>query len=571
MAHDLIIRGGTVVDGTGAPSRTADVAIDGERVSAIGNLRGVSAQRTIDADGHLVTPGFVDLHSHFDAQIGWDPLLSSSCWHGVTTVLMGNCGMSFAPVGPEDGPVLAHMMESVEDIPARSILAGLPWTWDTYGEYLDVVETLPKGVNVAGMVGHVALRYRVMGERSIDADESSAVAPSPEELAAMATLAREALRSGALGISTSRSLVHRVPDGRHVPGTWADRLELLALGSVLAEFPGTIFEGAPRFTEADGVTPRVLDEFEHFAVLSATAGCRTTFNLSTLGSVPGHWRTVLDATARANAAGARIRPQTTPRSIGILFSIAASTPWDRLPAWAALAPLSFTERLAVFHDDARANELVAQADAAGGGIDELYVMTPETGARYLPDTAAKLATIAARNGRTPAGEFVELVRRHAGQVVLNWPVQNTDWDAIEAMLVDPNIIMGLADAGAHATQIMDASQASFFLAHWVRDRGLLGIEEGVRRITGDTAAFVGLRDRGVLREGAFADVNVLDLDALALDLPEIVHDFPEGAPRFVQRCQGIDTTVVNGAVFMERGEHSGALAGRLLRAGRDTV
>ena len=562
MTHDLVIRGGTIVDGSGAGAYRADLAIDGGTITAIGSVD-AGARRTIDADGAIVTPGFVDLHSHFDAQIGWDPLLSSSCWHGVTTVLMGNCGMSFAPLRPGDHETLARMMESVEDIPGDSIIEGLAWNWETYGEYLDAVDALPKGVNVGGLIGHVALRYYVMGARSIDHDS----VPTDDELAAMTSLAREALAAGAIGVSTSRSLTHRVPDLRNVPGTWADARELAALAEALREFPHAIFEGAPRFTHEDGSTPRIEEEFDLFAAVARAAGCRTTFNLSTSASVPGHWRVVLDRAAAVNAEGLHVRPQTTPRAIGVLFSLAAATPWDRLPAWSALREQSFSERLAAIRDPQRRRELVAEADAAGRGIDELYVMTPERGARYELDPENRLTAHAARNGRTPAAEFCELVDRYDGAVLLNWPVQNGDFAAIEAMLDDPNIIMGLADAGAHATQIMDASQATYFLQHWVRERKHFTIEEGVRRLTSDTAAFLGFDDRGVLAPGKRADVNVIDFDALQLELPEIVHDFPGGAPRYIQRPEGIEATVVNGEVFMERGEHTGALAGRLLRGG----
>jgi len=366
-------------------------------------------------------------------------------------------------------------------------------------------------------------------------------------------------------VSTSRSLVHRVPDGRHVPGTWADDRELGALAAALVRHPHAIFEGAPRFTHADGTTPRVEDEFDLFAGVAAAAGCRTTFNLSTLGSVPGHWRIVLDRAAAANVGGAQIRPQTTPRAIGVLFSLAASTPWDQLPAWAALQALDPKQRLAAIRDPNRRDELIAEAERSGRGIDELYVMTPDRGARYELDPDRRLATLAAQRGHGAAAEFLRLADEHDGAVLLNWPVQNGDFAAIEAMLNDPHIIMGLADAGAHATQIMDASQATFFLQHWVRERGHFSIEEGVRRITSDTADFLGITDRGRIAEGAYADLNVVDLDALHLELPEIVHDFPGNAPRYVQRCRGIEATVVNGAVFMERGEHTGALTGRLLR------
>ena len=391
------------------------------------------------------------------------------------------------------------------------------------------------------------------------------VALSDDELASLERVATDALRSGALGVSTSRSLVHRAPDGRHVPGTWADNRELGALAAALAKHPNAIFEGAPRFTHADGKTPRVEDETEMFIAVARASGARTTFNRSTLGSVPGPWRSVLDDAATANSQGLHIRPQTTPRAIGVLFSLAASTPWDRSPSWGGLQACSTAQRLAALRDPAQRAALIADGEALGRGIDELYVMTPEHGARYELDPTNTLVARSARNGRSPVGEFVELCLQFDGAVILNWPVQNGDFAAIEAMLNDPNIIMGLADAGAHATQIMDASQATYFLQHWVREREHFTIEEGIRRITSDTASFLGLADRGVIREGARADLNVIDLDALHLELPEIVHDFPGGAARYIQKCTGIDTTIVNGEVFMQQGEHTGALSGRLLR------
>ena len=333
MAHDLVIRGGTLVDGTGAPATTADVAIDGDRVVEVGRVVG-SGRHEIDADGLVVTPGFVDIHTHLDAQMSWDPIGSSSCWHGVTSVVLGNCGVTFAPVLPGGREFLAEMMESVEDIPAQSILDGLSWNWETYGEYLADVAGLSKGVNVGGMVGHCAVRVAAMGERSLDEDPATA-----EDIAAMVPMVDEALAAGALGFSSSRTFLHRVPDGRYVPGTHAAEDELLAFADSLGRYGG-IFECAPKLggrNDPDGVFTR--DEIRMYGEISRRAGCPVTFGLTQVDIVPDMHLRVLDYVATENADGARIRPQTTSRQIGILFGLSGRTPFDRADGWDQLADL----------------------------------------------------------------------------------------------------------------------------------------------------------------------------------------------------------------------------------------
>ena len=564
MAHDLVIENGEVVDGTGAPARRADIGIDGDRITAIaepGSLGGAS--RTIDADGRYVTPGFVDLHSHLDAQIGWDPLMSSSCWHGVTSVVMGNCGMTFAPVRPGQAGVLAGAMESVEDIPASCILSGLPWNWESYGEYLDVIDAMPKGINTGGYVGDVALRTYVIGDRACEQD----YAATEDELTAMAHEVESALEAGALGYSISRSLTHRVPDGRWVPGTWADPKEFLAIAEPLGRLQRGVIECAPRFNETDGSTSRTDDEMAWIAELSQTLGRPFTFNLTQMRSLGDHYRRVLELAVDANAHGAQLRPQTTPRGIGVLFGLAANTPIDNLPAYAPLRPLDLAGRVAALRDPNVRAQLIADGLAADqSSYDRMYLMTPEIGATYRYGTDDSMGAQARMLGISPVELYLDVLIATDGAAVINWPVLNEDFDAIAELLASPVTIMGLADAGAHATQIMDASQPTFFLSHWVRDTGVMTVEEGVRRLTSDTANFIGYRDRGVLREGAYADVNVIDLDAMWLPIPEIVHDFPGAAARFVQRARGIDHTIVNGAPFLDHGEPTGALAGRLLRS-----
>jgi N-acyl-D-aspartate/D-glutamate deacylase len=561
-ALDLVVRNGTVVDGTGAPARVADVGIVGDRVVAVGEVGGRGA-REIDARDRIVTPGFVDLHTHLDAQIGWDPLLTSSCWHGVTSVVMGNCGVTFAPVRPADREWLAEMMESVEDIPAASIRDGLPWDWETYGEYLVALDRMPKGINVGGMVGHCALRYHAMGERSLGTEPGPP--PTPEELAAMRALVDEAMSAGALGFSTSRTLRHRVPDGRFVPGTWAEPDELIALAEVLGRHGAGVVECSPRFDGDGPAEPRVESELAWMRAVARASGRPVTFNLSQTREQGGHYRRAIELALAANAAdGSCIRPQTTSKCVGVVFSLASSTPFDRHPAWAALRGLPLADKLAVLR--ARRDVLVAEAIDDWAGMDAFFVVDGDPEVRYDNDPARSLAARARARGTTPVETFVDLCLATDGRAVLQWPLLNQDLDAIEELITNPVVLMGLADAGAHVGQIIDASQPTYYLTYWVRERGVVPLEEAVRRLTSDTAGFVGIPDRGVLRAGAHADLNVIDWDRLALRLPEFVHDFPHGAGRWVQGATGYDATIVNGHVTFEQGEHSGVFAGTVVRS-----
>ena len=563
MAHDLVITGGTVVDGTGAAARRADVAIDGDRVVAVGEVDPGGARRVIDAEGRVVTPGFVDLHSHLDAQVGWDPTMSSSCWHGVTSVVMGNCGMTFAPVRPGQAEVLATAMESVEDIPAECILDGLSWDWESYGEYLDEVDSLPKGINAGGYVGDVAIRLYVAGDASCERDFTA----TDDQLADMAAQVDAAMRDGAFGYSISRSLFHRVPDGRNVPGTWTDPSEFFAVAAPLRELGRGVLESAPRYNIENAPGSRVAEELAWMADISRQLGRPFSFNLQQIRSLDDHYREVMELAATANQAGSQLRPQITPRSVGVLFSFAANTLIDDLASFQALRPLDLAGRVAAIRDPELRARLVEEGRSkAIEPFEIMYLMPAGSDARYVYDESDSIAAIARRRGVTPVEAYLDEMDASDGRSVVNWPVMNERDDAVREMVTSPVTIMGLADAGAHATQIMDASQPTWLLSHWVRDEGVLSIEEGVRRLTSDTAQFIGYRDRGVLAPGAYADVNVIDLDGLALDVPEIVHDFPGDAPRFVQRARGIEHTIVNGEAFMEAGEHTGALAGRLLRS-----
>ena len=563
MAHDLVITGGVVVDGTGAPSRRADVAVDGDRITAVGEVDAGGAGRVIDAEGRIVTPGFVDMHSHLDAQIGWDPTMSSSCWHGVTSVVMGNCGMTFAPVRPGQAELLATAMESVEDIPASCILEGLPWDWEGYDGYLRALESLPMGLNAGGFVGDVALRLYVAGDAACDPEYRL----SEEQLAEIARLVEQALDAGALGYSISRSLFHRVPDGRNVPGTWSDPGEFFATAEPLARLGRGVLESAPRYNLENQPGDRVEEELAWMVEISRVTGRPFTFNLQQITSLGEHYRRVLAIVEEGNRSGAQLRPQITPRSVGVLFSLAANSPIDDLPSYQPFRSATLEEKVAALRDpELRARLIEEGAGKTPDQFEAMYLMPAGEPARYAYTDDDSVAAFARRKGVSVVEAYLDEMDRSEGRSIVNWPVMNAQESAIEELLTSPVTIMGLADAGAHATQIMDASQPTYVLSHWVRDRGLISLEEGVRRLSSDTAQFVGYRDRGVVREGAFADLNVIDLDGVSLQLPEIVRDFPGGAPRFVQRATGIEHTIVNGVPFMEAGEHTSALPGRLLRS-----
>ena len=569
-SFDIAITGGTVVDGTGAPARLADVGIRDGRIAEIaepGRLDG-TARRTIDAEGRHVTPGFVDIHSHLDAQVAWDPVCSSSCWHGVTSVVVGNCGVTFAPVKPTDHDLLARLMESVEDIPARSIMEGLAWNWSSYGEYYGALDAMPKGINVGGMVGHCAVRFYAMGEKSIDRDSH----PDADELRVMVDTVDEAIAAGALGFSTSRVLGHRTPDGRPVPGTFALPDELLALSEPLRRYGRGVYEVVPRFETDDPATwEKAKSEVAWMGEVSRTSGRPLTFAFFQFPHLPEQYRRIMEFTAEQNRAGADVRPQSTARGIGVLFGAQIRSPFDRNPSWKALRDLPLAEKLAVFADPARRATLIAEAEANGpfaADLERHYLLegpVPD----YRPDPSRSLPALAAARGVTLAEAYLDAMLASGGTAFINHPLLNPDFAAVEEMLTDPMVVLGLADSGAHVGQIMDASQPTWLLTHWVRERGLFGIEEAVRRLTSDTARLFGIEGRGVLAPGARADVNVLDLAGMSLHMPEFVRDFPAGAGRLVQKATGYDATLVNGEVFMERGEHTGALAGSLLRSGPD--
>jgi N-acyl-D-amino-acid deacylase len=557
---DLVIRNGTVYDGTGAPGRVADVAITGDRITAIVDGFSGTATREIDATGRIVTPGFVDIHTHLDAQIAWDPVQTSSCWHGVTSAVLGNCGVTFAPVAPGGADFLAEMMESVEDIPRRAILEGLPWDWTTYGEYLDWIDRTDKGINVGGMVGHSAVRLAAMGPERGMADTPS----SPEDIAKMAELVDEAMGAGALGFSTSRTLLHVVPDGRNVPGTFADTAELLAFGDVLGKHGKGVFEAAARLGERDREEhlPKTRAEVAWMGEVSRRSGRPVSFGLVHSNARPELFSRVIEFAKEENATGAVVRPQTTCRGIGVIYNLLNRLPF-RSSAWKALSELPADQRLDALRDPSLQAEL-ADAEMAAPA-DRMWVL-PAGDARYDCAPEDNLAAIARDRGVSPALAYIQLCLEADAPLNLNYPILNQSFDAVQEMLDDPVITLGLADAGAHVGQIMDSSQPTFFLTYWVRERARWELAEAIRRLTSDTADLFGIKDRGRLVEGNFADVNVIDFDNLQLPQPEYVFDFPNGAGRYIQKASGYDYTIVNGQVFMDHGEHTGVFAGTTLRS-----
>jgi N-acyl-D-aspartate/D-glutamate deacylase len=559
--HDLLIRNGRVVDGTGRRPFTADVAIDGDRIVAVGTVRG-SAWRTIDAAGRLVTPGFVDAHTHLDAQLFWDPLASPCCWHGVTSVVVGNCGVGFAPVRPGDEERLARTLESVEQIPAESILAGVPFGWRGYGGYLDTLAARPLGVNAGGLVGHAALRQFALGESAADEDR----VPSAAELDVMRREVADALAAGALGFSTSRTASHPTPEGVPIPGSFAPDAELFALAEALRERGRGVVQWVAGFGERDRGPdfPGAEAEVHRIGETSRRAGRPAVLSMFTHALVPTLHRIVLRAVDRECAAGAAIRPMFNPRPVLSFVGLANHAP-IRGAAWKALYERAPRERLAALEDaEVRRALLAVKADAERRAAESLWLFGPDR-CDYELRPERRLDAVAAQLGLRPAEAIVTLFRETRGRQILVSVGSNQVPEAVEEVFRHPGMLVGLGDAGAHVTGICDASMTTHVLAHWTRDRGALPIEEAVRRLSNEPAQVFGLAERGTLAPGAFADVNVIDLDALAPELPEFVHDFPAGAGRWTQRARGYVATIVNGQLAIEDGKHTGRLAGRVLR------
>jgi len=575
-AHDLVVSGGTVVDGTGAAARTADVAIRDGVVIEVGRVEG-SAAREIDADGALVTPGFVDIHTHYDGQATWDEQLTPSCWHGVTTVVMGNCGVGFAPAAPDRREWLIGLMEGVEDIPGAALSAGIQWGWESFPEFLDALESRRHVMDLGTQVPHGAVRAYVMGERGARNEPAT-----PEDVEAMAAIVREGVRAGALGFSTSRTLAHRAIDGEPVPGTHATEDELFGIGSVLGELGTGVFELAPAGALGEDLAAPER-EMDWMRRLAAEIRRPVTFALGQNNADPDSWRRLLDLAGEAAADGVPVRPQVHGRTVSLLLGFQTFHPLAFTAAWGAagLGLLPWQEQVARVRDDADLKARIVE-DAARTLDDDPVVsgfMHPDRifllgdPPVYEPGPERSVSAIARARGLDPWALLVELLLHDDGRELLNAPVLNYshgNLDAVGEMLRHPTSAFGLGDGGAHAGQTCDASTTTFLLTHWARDRGhdRLTVEEAVHKMTQATATLYGLGDRGVLAPGFVGDLNVIDHDRLQLRRPELVADLPGGATRLVQRADGYLATVKSGEVTFEHGEDTGARPGALLRGAR---
>jgi N-acyl-D-aspartate/D-glutamate deacylase len=558
--HDLIIRNGTVVDGTGAPSQPADIAVDGGRIARIappGGLDGAGAAIVIDATGRVVTPGFVDVHTHLDAQIGWDPLMQSSSYHGVTTVLLGNCGVTFAPLSAPNRRYLAELMEAVEDIAADAIMDGLPWNWESYGEYLDTVQSLRPSLNVVGMAGHSPIRFDVMGDRSLD----EGAQPTDDELARIVDIVRRSMQEGAVGFSTSRFLGHKVPDGRLTPGTWADARETSAIQRAIVEGGGRggLFQVAP------DMKSRRASEIEMFET-GADLGCHVLFSGGVGPTGEGGVARMREFLERSNGAGRQITSLCHTRPSGALFGLAQLSVFST-PAWRALMALpTIADRVAALRNPVTRATLIAEGKQQGFRMPPAMLHGLGTGDSpdYDLDDSASLAALADSAGEHPVEFYVRRLLESDGRELFNlWMFGGNVGAAFQYQTIE-HVIPLLGDAGAHVGQICDADSTTFLLTEQTR-RGVFTVEEAIRKITSQPARLLGLRQRGEIHEGWHADLNVIDLDNLATGHPEYVYDFPHDGGRFIVRSTGYDATIVGGKVVTDHGRSTGVRPGQVIR------
>ena len=560
MSYDLVIKNGVVIDGSGMPRYRGDVGVVGGRIAAVGRIR-ESAREVIDADGQVVAPGFVDGHTHMDAQVFWDPLGTCSCWHGVTSVVMGNCGFTLAPCAKSDRHLVVRNLERAEDIASEAMDAGIDWTWTTFPEFLTAVDGLPKGINYAGYVGHSALRTYAMGERAFDK------AATEDDLRAMERELREALTAGAMGFTTSRSPSHETPDRRPVASRVANWDEVRRLVGVMGEMNAGIFEIAgERFNDPAGLR----DYHVRLRDLAVETGRPITWGLFSRREDPTLWRTyiaLLEETARA---GGRMFAQVHSRALTVVLSFKTNLPFDRLPVWKELRALPLEEQKRRLRDPELRSRLVAAArerderrpigaEARAGSYDWIFVMDSPTGPyRSVADVARERAC-------DPVEAMIDLALERDLDRFFLQPIANEDQDHALELIKHPRTAVTFSDSGAHVSQIMDASLQTHLLAHWVRDKQALTLEQAVRMLSFDNATHWGFADRGLIREGFAADLVVFDPATVGPEMPEVAQDLPAGARRLVQRSRGFAATVVNGETVLRDGKHTGALPGRLLR------
>ena len=562
MQYDLIIRNGTVVDGSGMPRYRADVGIVHGQIAAIGRIN-AAAKETLDAEGHVVAPGFVDGHTHMDAQVNWDPLGTCSCWHGVTSVVMGNCGFSLAPCAEAHNDLVMRNLERAEDISPQAMAAGIKWTWETFPEYLDTVDRLPKGINYSAYVGHSALRTYVMGERAFDE------AATPEEIENMQRHVRDAIRAGAMGFTTSRSQSHRTPNGQPVASRLAAWDEVRQLVGAMGEMGAGVFEIA----NENPKTPEDLQDYlSRLRDLAVDTGVPITYGQFGRRNGPQTWRSFLAMADETAAAGGKMFIQVHSRALNLVLSFETHMPYDKLPVWRDVRQLSLSEQEAALRDPDMRRKLVAgahgQADDGGYGVgpearsanyDYLFVMN----SGLTPHRS--VAEVAKERNQDPVDVVIDLALEKGMKQCFLQPIANENEDHALEMIRHPRTVVTFSDSGAHVSQIMDASLQTHLLGYWVRERQELALEDAVRQLTFVPAFYWGMHNRGLLRTGYAADVVVFDPETIAPMLPEVVNDLPAGARRLKQKSVGIKATVVNGEVLMRDNEHTGALPGQLIR------
>jgi N-acyl-D-aspartate/D-glutamate deacylase len=562
--YDLVIRGGRVVDGSGAAAREADIAVKDGRIVGVGAIEAAGAQE-IDARGHVVTPGFVDIHTHYDGQATWDGRMQPSSWHGVTTVVMGNCGVGFAPCRPDDHDRLVRLMEGVEDIPFPVLSEGLPWTWESYPQYLDALAGRRFDVDVASQLPHAAVRVFVMGERGANREPAT-----PADIEAMAIIAREAMEAGAIGFTTSRTLNHRTSEGDPTPTLTASEDELTGIALGLAAAGKGVLQVVSDF-------PR-LEEFAMLRRVAETSGRPLSFSLAQGGPNPKGYRKLLAALETAVASGVEMKAQVAARAVGVLLGLElTANPFVDHPLYRPIADLPLAERVARLKDPVfRAGLLAVEPEARPPGIthglttawDRMYLMAdiPD----YEPAADTTVAALAASRGVSPETVALDHMLSNGGRGLLYVTFLNYAegaLDAVHEMIVHPDTLPGLSDGGAHMGMICDGSFPTTMITHWTRDRAGIRIplEAVIRMQTLDTARAVGLHDRGLIAPGYRADLNIIDYVGLTLHAPRVVHDLPSGGRRLIQRASGYVATIVAGEVTYRHGEPTGALPGRLLR------
>jgi N-acyl-D-aspartate/D-glutamate deacylase len=566
-AHDLVIRGGRVIDGSGGPAFEADVAVSGGRIDAVraladGGIAGAGAEE-IDARGHIVTPGFVDIHTHYDGQATWDGRMQPSSWHGVTTVVMGNCGVGFAPCRPDDHDRLVRLMEGVEDIPFPVLSQGLPWNWESYGDYLNALETRAFDVDIGSQLPHAALRVFVMGERGANREPASAA-----DIDAMAAIAGRAAEAGALGFTTSRTLNHRTSDGQPTPTLTASEEELTGIAMGLA----AAGKGVLQFV-SDFAHPR--EEFAMLRRIAETSGRPLSFTLAQGGNNPQGYRFLLGALEEAVAAGVSMKAQVAARPVGVLYGLELTVnPFSQYPLYREIARLPLAERVERLMDaDFRARLFAGPPEGGARGMmgawNRMHLMGEKPD--YEPTNDSTVRAVAEARGVSPELVALEHMLTNGGRGMLYLPFLNYSEGSLHAvheMIMHPDSVPGLSDGGAHVGMICDGSFPTSMITHWTRDRTRgpkIPLEAVIRMQTHDTARTVGLHDRGLIAPGYRADLNVIDYEGLTLHAPQVAYDLPAGGRRLIQRASGYVATIVAGQVTYRDGEPTGALPGRLLR------